>query len=428
MPSKKRLPKGVDMRPSGLFRARVWHGERQVSLGTFHTAGDAEAALMIARGEMARGIFVPPAELRRQEREAVEAAERERAAQEYTVQDLFEDWMAWQERRGLKQGTTYSRRSRYESRLQATFGQVAVRDVTPKMVTVWYDEARAEKPGAAREALSTLSQMYSYATGEAAHLPAGHEVRAEINPARITTPGRKKALRAPHREVATPDEISDLAGRMPEHERLTVLLGAWCGLRIGEVLGLRRRDFWEVPAIEGDTAAQFLRVERQVQARGGGLREETVKTSAGLRDIPVPMALWPVVQVQLQEWAGLGEDGLLFPREQRGRYWMHPNSLRGHFNAARDAHNVEAHRAKVPTLEGFIFHDLRKTALTRVGRAGATGAELMRFGGHADLEAVQIYQRADLDRLARLAEIMDGDVVVPRGPAAVTSIRGREAS
>jgi integrase len=102
--------------------------------------------------------------------------------------------------------------------------------------------------------------------------------------------------------------------------------------------------------------------------------------------------------------------------------------LRTHFNAARDAHNAEQVKAKGPTLTGFVFHDLRKTALTRVGRAGATGAELMRWGGHADLEAVQIYQRADLDGLARLADTMDADVVVPGPVAPVSDINSRKAS
>jgi hypothetical protein len=52
----------------------------------------------------------------------------------------------------------------------------------------------------------------------------------------------------------------------------------------------------------------------------------------------------------------------------------------------------------------------------------------MRWGGHADLEAVQIYQRADLDGLARLADTMDADVVVPGPVAPVSDINSRKAS
>jgi integrase len=337
----------------------------------------------------------------------------------YTVQDLYDDWMAWQKRRDLKQGTLYSRERRYAHDIEPAFGSIPAAEVTPKMVEAWYDGM--VKRGSAAMALSTLSQMYSYGSGAAAHLPAGFVPVMEGNPARITT-GRAKPIRKPHREVATPGEVSALAAGMPDSERLAVLLAAWCGLRIGEVLGLRRRDLWKADG------HRFVRVERQVQARGGGLREETVKTKAGNRDVPVPAALAGAVDAHLLAWAGMGEDGLLFPREQRGRFHLHPNVLRTHFNAARDAHNAEQVKAKGPTLTGFVFHDLRKTALTRVGRAGATGAELMRWGGHADLEAVQIYQRADLDGLARLADTMDADVVVPGPVAPVSDINSRKAS
>lgn len=422
MPKKKPLPDGVDVLPSGKYRARVrWQG-RQVTLGAFHSLTDATAALSIARGEIARGVFVPPVERRTREAEAAAAAAADAAAQTYTVGTLFEDWMKWQERRGLKDGTLYTRRSRWASRMEARWARVSVRDVTPADVTAWYDAIKAERPGAAREVLAQLSQMYSYATGTAAHLPIGHVRTAETNPAQITTPGRRKPIRKPHREIATPEEISSLASRMPEREQLAVLLAGWCTHRIGEGLGCRRRDFWRLPGRDGEPGPMFVRIERQVQTKGGW-REDSTKSVAGTRDAPVPDALVPVVEAHLRDHVGLGQDAPVFPRTRRGVKAIHPNTLRDHFKAARDEHNADAARRGAPALDGFVFHDLRKTALTRAGRAGATGAELMRLGGHADMETVQIYQRADLDRLAALAETMSEDVVVPGGVAPVTDIR-----
>lgn len=426
MPKPKRLPDGVDVLPSGKFRARVrWEG-RQHTVGTFHAQGDAATALSIARGQIAAGSFMPPAQRRAREAEAAAAEAAARAASEYTVGQLFEDWMGWQRRRGLKDGTLYSRRSRWESRMRETFAAVPVRDVTPKMVTEWHDGIVADgKPGAAREVLAQLSQMYSYATGTAAHLPAGHQRTAETNPAQITTPGRRKPVRAPHREIATPEEIASLASRMPEREALAVLLAGWCTHRIGEILGARRRDFWRLAATGDAEEAMFVRIERQIQTKGGW-REETTKSIASERDAPVPPALVKTVEAHLKAHVGLGQDAPLFPRAERGDRAVHPNTLRNHFAKALAEHNADQAKTGAPTLDGFVFHDLRKTALTRAGRAGATGAELMRLGGHADLATVQIYQRADLDRLARLAATMDADVRVP-GAGNVIDLASRRA-
>lgn len=428
MPKSNSVAPGIEKRANGTYRPSVtWEG-RTVGLGSFKALSHAKTARQIALGQIASKTFVTPAELRRRETEAAALAAAEETAAAYTVGELFTEWIAWQERRGLKEGTLYSRRSRWESRIAETFAAVPVREVTPEAVTAWHDGIVSEgKRGSAREALATLSQMFSYATGTASNLPAGHKRTAEQNPCRITTPGRRKPIREAHREVATPEEVADLAARMPDGERLAVLLAAWCGLRIGEVLGLRRRDLWTAPTVrEGDKEATFLRIERQVQSKGG-LREETTKSRAGERDVPVPSALLPVVQDHLRHWAGMGEDGLLFPSQRRGTRWLHPNVLRERFTVARDAHNAEQARAELPQLPAFVFHDLRKTSLTTVGRAGATGAELMRFGGHADLETVQIYQRADLDRLARLAELMNNDVRVPGAAAPVTDLTAARA-
>lgn len=414
---------GVDRLPSGKYRARVLHEGRQVSLGTFFTLGDAETALQIARGEIAARTFVSPSVRRRQERDAAAKAEAERVAQTYTVADLYKDWMAWQERRGLKMSTLYTRKRRYQHDIEPRFGAVSASEVTVEAVTAWYDEIRERAKGTAHEVLATFSQMFSYGTGQAAHLPAGFVAKVAMNPCKITTPGRRKKVKPPHREIATPEEVSALAGGMPDKVALAVLLAAWCGLRIGEVLGLRRRDFWTAKATRaGEKDHLVVKIERQVQARGGGLRKDTVKSEASNRDVPVPDALVRTVKAHLRDWAGMGPDGLLFPREVRGRSFMHPNTLRYHFEASLDAFNAAAVKDERPDLKGFVFHDLRKTALTRVGRAGATGAELMRWGGHVDLEAVQIYQRADLDGLARIADTMDADVVVP-GVGEVSRLR-----
>ena len=68
--------------------------------------------------------------------------------------------------------------------------------------------------------------------------------------------------------------------------------------------------------------------------------------------------------------------------------------------------NRERVRAGGHPVEDFTFHGLRHTALTRLGQAGATTAELRAYAGHSDSKSVEIYQHAERGRLAALADKM----------------------
>ncbi len=54
------------------------------------------------------------------------------------------------------------------------------------------------------------------------------------------------------------------------------------------------------------------------------------------------------------------------------------------------------------------LHDLRRTGLTWAAATGASVAELMRRGGHANARAALRYQHATADRDRALAEAMAG--------------------
>lgn len=59
---------------------------------------------------------------------------------------------------------------------------------------------------------------------------------------------------------------------------------------------------------------------------------------------------------------------------------------------------------------GFRFHDLRHTGLTLFAQEGATLAELMRRGGHADMRVVLRYQHSTMTRDRELANRMSDRV------------------
>ncbi len=81
----------------------------------------------------------------------------------------------------------------------------------------------------------------------------------------------------------------------PERFRVAVLLGAGCGLRIGEVLGLR------ISAVNLDK--QELRVSAQLQALPGqplGLR--LPKSASSVRTVPLPDTVAAAILEHLCRW------------------------------------------------------------------------------------------------------------------------------
>ncbi|WP_423057357.1 tyrosine-type recombinase/integrase [Brevibacterium linens] len=163
--------------------------------------------------------------------------------------------------------------------------------------------------------------------------------------------------------------------------------------------------------VAGVAASRFRDCERaNVGARGSagagtgkGLYEDTPKSEAGRRSVPVPKALWSVVEDHLADHVGKAKKSLVFPRTSKGTVWTHPNVLRNAFNRARDEWN---RLNPDDVLGNFTFHGLRHTALTRVGQAGATLEELKRYAGHSSAEVVSKYQHATKDRLAMLAQTL----------------------
>jgi integrase len=104
-----------------------------------------------------------------------------------------------------------------------------------------------------------------------------------------------------------------------------VLLAAWCGLRRGEVLGLRRED---VDLAAGTVTVRRNRVE--LLENGRAAFDAEPKTDAGKRTAAVPPHMLPVLAEHMASWAApdrvfVGRDG----RPMRG------DAIRQAFDRAR---------------------------------------------------------------------------------------------
>lgn len=385
--NRRRVRSGVpETYQKKLYQVRVtWLGRREF-VGRYEYLSEAKHALTLAQADILRGVFVPPRVIRGA-RKAEDEATRMARFNSTTVADLASLWIEHVRRMGRKESTLYTYQKRIDAQVLPTLGHLPVDAVTPQAVQDWYDELdRNQGNGVSRGAYMMLSGMFTYATGKAAGQPYGFKPLAAETPCRVVGATKHRPVRPGEAsdKVITDVQLGALADAMPVQEKLAVLLGGWQALRIGEVLGLQRRD------VQGE----WLRVARQLQSRGNGLRIEVPKTEAGIRDLPVFPDVAKALNPHLECYVGDAEDAPLFPRTPRGEVPLHPNVLRRHFTHA------VATTQGVP--DAFVFHGLRHTALTRLGQRGATLEELKKFAGHRDSSTVQRYQHATKARLASL--------------------------
>jgi integrase len=202
------------------------------------------------------------------------------------------------------------------------------------------------------------------------------------NPCQIPGAGSDRAKERP---VASPTEVVALVEAITPRYRAAVLLGAWCGLRRGEVLALSPVD---VDLQAGTVTVRRNRVE---------LLESPVafdaepKTDAGKRTVVIPPHVLPVLAEHMASWAG--EDRVFVGRDG--------SPMRG--DAVRQAFTRARVRAGMP---GFRFHDLRHTGQTLAASTGATVKDLMRRLGHASPAASYRYLHAVEGRDAEIASAL----------------------
>ncbi|HLZ37440.1 MAG TPA: site-specific integrase [Mycobacteriales bacterium] len=225
------------------------------------------------------------------------------------------------------------------------------------------------------------------------------------NPCRIRGAGSD---RAPERPVATPAQIAALADAITPRYRAAVLLGAWGGLRRGEILGLLRDD------VDLDYGRVTVRRTRTELLSTGDRFDSPPKTAAAYRMVALPPHVVPEIAYHLEHFAG--SERVFVARDGSP---MRGDALRQAFERARN-------QVGLPELR---FHDLRHTGQTLAAAAGASLADLMRRLGHSSTIAAKRYLHATdnrdreiAERLTRLA-LTTGATAAPRDDLAGDPVR-----
>lgn len=280
----------------------------------------------------------------------------------------------WLEVRELKPRT----RAHYQSLLDhqlASWNPVQVGLIRRKKVDEWYAGLDPTRPTLRAHAYGLLRTILSKAVD--------YEILSK-NPCHIKSAGKVKAVHQP--EPATIEELSKIVEAMPEQLKTMVLLGAWCALRFGELIELRRKD---VDLVKG-----VIHIRRGAVRVHGVVMIGTPKSDAGSRDVSIPPHLLPIIKEHLSKNISGGKEGLLFPAQNGG--CLHPTTVHAHFYRAREI-------AGRPDLR---FHDLRHSGAVLAASTGATLAELMGRLGHSTPAAAMRYQHTAKGRDAQIADAL----------------------
>ena len=268
----------------------------------------------------------------------------------------------------------------------ASLRDVPLRALTPAVVREWYASAMRGSGG-------RTSIMQSYRFLRAVMNTAVRDGAIGKNPCQIPGAGSDRAKERP---IASPAEVAALIEAITPRYRAAVLLAAWCGLRRGEVLGLRHDD---VDLAAGAVTVRRNRVELLENNRAAF--DADPKTDAGKRTVAIPPHVLPVLAEHMATWAG--PDRIFVGRDGR--------PMRG--DAVRQAFARARHKAGMP---GFRFHDLRHTGQTLAASTGATIRDLMRRLGHASPAASYRYLHAVDGRDAEIAAALS-DLAAHGDPA-----------
>jgi len=291
---------------------------------------------------------------------------------------LFEQFASrWlTERPDLQPRTLELYRSLLRCHILPEFGERPLRKITPSAVRSWNADLLRRYPVTAAKAYRLLSAMLTTAVAD--------ELIGR-NPCVVQGAAQE---RSPERPMLSVAEVDALTADMPEPWRIAVELAAWCHLRLGEVLGLERRDV--------DVLHRRIHIERTSNGVGGRLQLGPPKTEAGRRTVSIPPHILPSLERHLRAFVGPSAASPLLTGPKGGRLGRHP------LNVAWRAAREELARPEIH------FHDLGGAGLTWAATQGATTRELMARAGHASPVAALRYQHAAEDRDAVIADALSG--------------------
>lgn len=289
----------IKKRPDGKYRARYRDEAGKEHARHFDRKTDAQTWLDGQTAALVTGTHVAP------------------KTAKTTVAQWCETWLGGY---GTRRASTVRQARVHIKHIVAEFGTMQLATVRPSHVKAWTTKLREQ--GLADSTVYAVYRRMSQIYSDAVH--DGIVPRSPCS--RRTSPMKGKQV--PY--VATTEQVWALYEAMPMRLRATILLGAFVGLRVAEVCGLRVAD------------VDFMRgiVTPAVQYPAEPLKSDMAKTP-----IPIPRSLALQLSAHVAEWRA---DTLLTFDDG---HQLGPWQLERAFRAAR--------ATIVGLPEGFRYHDLR---------------------------------------------------------------------
>jgi len=327
----------VAKRPDGRWRARYRDPAGKEHSKHFSRKVDATAWLDGIRGDLVRGVYVDP------------------DAGKVTFGTFAAQWLAAQT---FEESTRESVAVRFRVHVLPVFGARELRAIRPSEIQAWLRGRQQQlAPTYVRVLLANLSAVLNAAVDDGL---------IAKNPCKV---GRSvRAPRIEQRRVVpwSPEQVQAVIDALPTRYRALAVVAAGCGLRQGEVFGLRGEDV--------NFLGRRLRVQQQVKMVANKLLTAPPK-GGRTRDVPLP----DVVALELAEHLRrypLDDNGLIFTSRE-GR------PLNRNYINARIWKPALAAAGVEPNRENGM-HALRHFYASTLLDAGESIRAVSEYLGHAD--------------------------------------------
>jgi integrase len=325
------------------WRARYRDAEGRQRSRSFARKPDAHRFLTLVQADLLRGSYVDPGRSR-------------------TALSVYAD--LWLGSLSVRPSTRRTYDSHLRTWILPALGARTLASLTPTDI---------------RALVRQLTEQLAPSTAHHVHGLLSSILRAAVDDGYLAkSPAARTAPRRGPRAQVRPlsvEQVQALLDAIPERFRVAVLLGAGCGLRIGEVLGL--------PISAVKLTERELVVSQQLQAMPGQpLTLRPPKSHSSARTVPLPDVVAAAIGEHLRRWPpARGEQDLLvrtvtgqpvWPRTFHSRIWRTATTNAG--------------------LPGVRFHQLRHFYASALIRAGESVKTVQVALGHASaVETLQIY-------------------------------------
>lgn len=208
------------------------------------------------------------------------------------------------------------------------------------------------------------------------------------NPARINGAGE---VRAPERNIATPEQIAQLAATVPDRYSAAVILAAYSSMRHSELFGLQLKHV--------NSKTNSITIEHQLaDAKSKSGMFAPCKTDSSNRIVAIPADLIIILEAHIERFQVNNPEDLIFTTSGGLPIFR---SRRNWFDTAKRRCGI--------TIK-LSWHDLRHTGQTIAMQRGATMKDLQRRAGQSSTDAANRYLHGSAVRDSEIASEMAQDV------------------